>query len=404
VNRPENGAGNGRRLRVLFLNSCVSGGGAGRSLTAYLEHEAEHIEAHVVMPKPGVIAERLSSLATLHLMPEFVERIQRSPYRFAALPLPGLDIAGGVTALTVSAAKLKKLVERIEPDVIHCNHMLAKPVGVGVGAATRTPVALHVRNIHAHGIERAFFQALGRARSVRKILCNSRASAEPFLAVVPDKVAVAYNFVDLSQFERSKVQPRLRAEFGLPAQAVVIGYLGRIIEWKGIDVLIRAFARVHRECPDAWLVIVGDNDGLLKRDRRAEYEALARELGVSDRTRFTGFKDDVRPYVADFDLLALPSRKPEPFGRVLIEAMALGVPAVATAHGGAVEVVNDGQNGLWVRPDDADDLAEKLLSLCADRDRRNAFGSQSAADVRTQFDGATLARQVTQLLGEAAGR
>lgn len=392
-----------RPTRALFLNSCISGGGAGRSLLAYLDQHPAEIDPIVVLPAPGVIAERLTHGEAVVYIPELLERIQ-SPKRGAIDRIAGLNVAFGAAALRRAAQQLIRLVDERRPDVIYCNHMLAKPVGAYVGAKTATPVVFHARNIHDWPVEKQFFQGLARLDCVKTIICNSHASAAPYAAVAPDKVHVVYNFIDLERFTRARVVPALRRDLGLAQDAIVIGYLGRIIGWKGIDILIRAFASLAAAHERAVLVIVGDNDGGLATDLRAEYEALASRLGVRARVFFTGFRDDVVPYAADFDVLALPSVRPEPFGRVVIEAMALGVPPVITAHGGATEIVSDGRNGLWAEPRSVASFAAQLSRLIGDAALRRQLGEQAVTDVHAKFNGQTLSREVTRLIRTAAGR
>jgi glycosyltransferase involved in cell wall biosynthesis len=150
--------------------------------------------------------------------------------------------------------------------------------------------------------------------------------------------------------------------------------------------------------------VLGDNDRQLQRNLRTEYETLAAELGIGQKTHFLGFRDDVRPYLADFDVLALPSRSPEPFGRVLIEAMALGVPPVIAAHGGAVEVVEHGRSGLAFDPRDIAGLADHIATLLRDKDLRMRLGVGAVRDVRARFDGRIVASRITRYLYEAARR
>jgi len=392
----------GIRPRVLFLNSCVSGGGAGRSLTAYFEHAGQELDAHVVLPEQGVIGPKIATAAELHEMPEFVERPLNPPYtRLRNLPI--LDLLGGIAALGVATRKIAKLARKLKPDVIYCNHMLAKPVGAMVGTLLRIPVVFHARNIHEnHWLERRFYQWLGRRKAVKLILANSAATAKTYRDAAPEKVHVVHNFADLSRFDRSHVTPGLRRELNLASDTPVIGFVGRLAAWKGVGVLIEAFAQIQARFPKARLVIVGDNDNSRRRNLRAEYEALANRLGVGERTHFLGFRDDVRPVMVDFDVIALPSTAPEPFGRVLVEGMALGVPPVITAHGGAVEVVTDGVDGLWAAPNDAADFSRKLATMLTEPERRKAMGTAGAKAVRERFDGHAIAAKITRLVAEVA--
>ena len=390
-----------QRTRTLFLNSCIHGGGAGRSLLAYLGQQPAEIEPIVALPAPGVLADQLTHGEEIVYVPELLERIQ-TPHRGRIDDVPGLNVLVGTATLIEAGRKLVQLVRQRRPHVIYCNHMLAKPIGAYVGKKTNTPVVFHARNIHDWPVEKQFFQGLARLDCVKQIICNSHASAAPYAEVAPEKVHVAYNFIDLTRFDKRRVTPRLRQELGLAPNAVVIGYLGRIIGWKGVDVLLRAFASVAPAHPEAVLVVVGDNDGGVKTDLRATYEALATQLGVRARVHFTGFRDDVVPYVADFDVLALPSVRPEPFGRVVIEAMALGVAPVVTAHGGATEIVQDGHNGLWAEPRSAASFAAQLERLLDDPSLRQRLGAQAAIDVRAKFDGRVLSREVTRWIQAAA--
>jgi glycosyltransferase involved in cell wall biosynthesis len=389
------------------LNSCVSGGGAGRSLVAYLAH-ADHgvLDVHVVMPRPGVIAAHMTHGERLHFVPEFVERMMRPPFEWPGTATGAvLPAAASSVALGVAIGKITSLCRRIQPDVLYCNHMLAKPIGAAVGTRLGIPVVFHARNIHdRRWLEKRAYQGLARLDAVQAILCNSTATAATYAEVVPDKTHVVPNFVDLSCFDRARVRPALREELGLPHDALVVGYAGRLVPWKGVDVLIRAFARIHARFPSAVLAVLGDNDGGLRYDLRGRLAKLAGQLGIAPKVRFIGFRDAVAPYMVDFDVLALPSRAPEPFGRVLVEALALEVPAVITSHGGAVEVVRHGVDGLWVAPDAPDDMAAALATLLGDAHLRRRFGEAGAAHVRSAFDGHRIAGEITRSLREAALR
>lgn len=393
------------RPRVLVLNSCISGGGAGRSLVAYLSH-ADHsvLDVHVVMPRPGVIAGHLTHGEKIHYVPEFVERMTRPPFLSARVEMgAAAPVAASAVALGIAVRKITALCRRIQPDVLYCNHMLAKPVGAAVGTRLGIPVVFHARNIHdRRWLEKRTYQALGRLDVVQAILCNSRATAGTYTEVVPHKTHVVPNFVDLARFDRTRLQPGLRAELGLPRDALIVGYAGRLVPWKGVDTLIAAFARIRHRFPSAVLVILGDNDNGLRHDLRARLEGLANQLGIGQQVRFIGFRDDVAPYMADFDVLALPSRAPEPFGRVLVEALSLQVPAVITSHGGAVEVVRHGVDGLWVPPDEPADMAAALDTLLGRPDLRRAFGEAGAEHVRREFQGHRIAAEITRFVRAAA--
>ncbi len=391
-----------QKPNVLFLNSCVSGGGAGRSLLAYLGLDSPKVNPHIVLPEPGIIKKHLKHKERLHYIKEFIERPLTPPYKWVG-SIPVLNALAGVWSLIISAFKIGNLAKSLRINVIYCNHMLANPVGVVLGMLLQIPVIFHIRNIHNNfWIERWFYRWMAKAPAVKSLICNSNASAEPFRDIMDDKITVVHNFCDLSMFNRKEIKPALRKELGLDEKTKIIGYVGRITGWKGIDLLIRSFAEVVKEEPMSTLVIVGENDGGIKKDLKKLYKELAEELGVREKTYFIGFKDDIRPYVIDFDVLALPSRAPEPFGRVLVESMALGVPAVIAAHGGAVEVVENDQDGLWSEPRNPFDMARKLVRVLEDDGFRKQLAGQAAISSRLKFDDHFLAQRITQVIYRTA--
>lgn len=389
-------------IDVMFLNSCVSGGGAGRSLDALLSVPDPRIRATVVIPEPGVLAARLASTIRIEVVPEFVERLRRSPYRWPdRWHMPWLHLPANAYAIARAVYKLVRLVRRRQPDVIHCNHMLAKPIGALVGAITRRPVVFHSRACHHLWIDGALYDWLGRRAVVRRIICNSDASAQVYRRHSAAKVRIIPNSIDLDHFRIGTVASRLRDDYAIPAEAFVVGFVGRIHPKKGIDWLLHAFVGVAARVPGARLVIVGGNDGSLHHDGLAHYRAMAHALGLgSEQVIFTGYQDDVRSFVAGFDVLVFPSIEPESFGRVLLEAMALEVPVITSAHGGAIEVVRDGVDGLWVPVGDVESLAQALCTLATDAVRRRTMGHCGRERVTERYDRAAIAAQVVEVLLE----
>lgn len=390
-------------VTVLFLNSCVHGGGAGRSLDALLRVPDPRIRPLVVMPVPGVMAARLRERARLAFVPEFVERLSRSPYTWPdRLHAPWAHLPANGYALWRALDRLTDLVRQTRPDVIHCNHMLAKPLGAALGARTGVPVVFHARACHRLWADHAFYAWLGRRPIVRRIICNSQASARVYRRHSGAKVRVIPNCLDPAQFDRRHVRPLLRRDYGLGAHDFVVGFVGRIHGKKGIPWLLRAFARFALQAPRARLAIVGGNDSSLHYDALGRYARLAASLGLVERVIFTGYRDDVRPYLADFDVLAVPSVEPESFGRVLLEAMALEIPVITSAHGGAIEVARDGREGMWVKVNDIDGLAAAMRTLHEDRDRGRTLGRHGRARVERCYTPARTAERVYDVLVEAA--
>ena len=161
-----------------------------------------------------------------------------------------------------------------------------------------------------------------------------------------------------------------------------VAILGRIADWKGQDVLIRALAEPALAEIGAVAVIAGD---AYPGEAAPDIAALARELGVSERVRMPGFVADPLELLASVDAVAVPSTRPDPLPNSAIEALAAGVPVVAAAHGGLPEIVRDRATGLLVRPNDPNALARALRELADDPERRARMGAAATADARERF-------------------
>jgi glycosyltransferase involved in cell wall biosynthesis len=151
-----------------------------------------------------------------------------------------------------------------------------------------------------------------------------------------------------------------RAPLGDPP---VAAFAGRLVRKKGADVLLRAFARVRRELPEARLVVVGDGP------ERPGLERLVRDLGLGGAVTMCGrlSRDEAADRLDGAWVQVVPSRYQEPFGVVILEAMARGTAVVASRTGGIPEIVRDGETGLLVPPEDEDALAGALLAVLGDR-------------------------------------
>jgi glycosyltransferase involved in cell wall biosynthesis len=153
----------------------------------------------------------------------------------------------------------------------------------------------------------------------------------------------------------------------------VVGVVGRIAAWKGQDVFLRAFAEAFPEGTERarliGSVMFGDDD------YERELHALAESLGIANRVEWRGFCSDVGAELAQLDVLVHCSITAEPFGQVVVEGMAAGLPVIAAADGGPVEIIDNGRDGLLTPPGDIGALAEALRSLRTDPVRRADLGS-----------------------------
>lgn len=273
-------------------------------------------------------------------------------------------------------------------DLLYANTMKALVVAAVLSFLLRKPFCFHLHDV----LSASHFSAVNRRLAIfladraALVVANSQASAEAYRAAGGRnaRVHVLYNGFRLERF--APVSPGSARE-ALPASlrgfnSPVVGLFGRVTPWKGQHVLIEALAQL----PGVHALIVGDAL-FTEEDRRyrQELEVLAEGLGVRERVHFTGFLADIRPLVCAVDAVVHCSVAPEPFGRVVVEAMLLGRPLVAAGAGGVLELVHDGRTGLLTEPADAQALARAVRSLLENPDRAQALGEAAREAARDRF-------------------
>jgi UDP-glucose:(heptosyl)LPS alpha-1,3-glucosyltransferase len=224
---------------------------------------------------------------------------------------------------------------------------------------------------------------------LRAVICNSKMVREEIrraFRIAPEKLHVIYSGVDLEHFhprERQRLRGAARAELGCGPRDTVFLHVGSGFARKGLDAAIDALA--HAANPAFWLVVVG-------RDRdRARYERKARGVG---KIIFTGGREDVRPLYAAADCFILPSRY-DPFPNTVLEALAMGLPAIVSSRCGAAEVIEPGANGWVCEPDDAPGLARLLRA--ADEAIRSGNMGQNARETAERFGIDAMAARLQEL-------
>jgi glycosyltransferase involved in cell wall biosynthesis len=200
-----------------------------------------------------------------------------------------------------------------------------------------------------------------------------------------------YNAVDLSQYKQTDHR---RAELGSGSRPV-IGFVGQLVPRKGLDTLLRAMPRILQSHSDALLVVVGCAPPG-EPDYERECRRLAAELGIDQHVHFTGYRRDVPAWMRTFTVFALPTRS-EPFGKVVIEAMAAGCPVVVSAVGGIPEIVREPDLGTLIPPDDPGRLADEVLQYLGDRGLARRVGENASRHVRERFSMRTMIGQLERL-------
>lgn len=380
------GAAHGRaadRRAVLLVHSSAGRYGADRQLQLIAAGlDRSRYEPIVVLPEPGPLGEELRAAGVEVLI------------RPLAVLRRGLLHPAGLAGVLAGAARngtaLGALIRRREVALVHSNTSVVLG-GAAAAALARVPHVWHVREIYTR-FGRAwppYRRLLGTAATLP---CVSRATAAQFAAgdrvpVIPDGLAL-----DAGRAPRTAA----RQVLGLPADAPVIAVLGRISDWKGQDVLVRALAEGQLRDRGAVGLIAGEawpgaehrRDGVL---------ALAARLGVGDRLALIGFREDVQTIYGAVDLIAVPSTAPDPLPGAAIEAAAAGCAVIASNHGGLPEIIRDRITGRLVAPGDPAVLARVAGELLDDPAQRERLGTAAALDVRARFAPQRLLASVQEL-------
>ncbi|MGA6826482.1 glycosyltransferase family 4 protein [Nitrospira sp. NS4] len=197
-------------------------------------------------------------------------------------------------------------------------------------------------------------------------------------------LVVVHNGLDPDSM-KMKIRPdALRAVYEIEPETVVVGMVGNIKSWKGQDTVVRAIDRVRRAFPSVRCVLVGDTSPSDKDYERSLHELVA-SLGLEKHVIFTGFQRHVGDFLMMFDVVVHASVLPEPFGRVILEAMACKKPVIGARAGAIPEIVEEGKTGLTFPPGDAECLAEAIMMLAGDREKGQRFGENGFNRLVNEF-------------------
>ncbi len=395
----------GAPARVLFLTACTGKGGAGNSLALLCQYlDRSRIEPVVVMPNEGIIGEKLRRLGVRTVLaPRLRERFWELRFPRSNAATRALSYAWNLWDSVVFTFQLAGLVRRLECDLVYGNHMMVKIMAVVAGALSGRPVVLHTRTIYANPAERWLYTSFAALPHVKRVVAVSDAAGANFRAL-PAKVRVVRNGVSLDELPDPAGAGALRRELSLPASAKVVGFVGRLVAWKGIDVFLDAAELLAAADPTVRFVVVGDAPTGSTHRGLEDFEEEARARGLGGRVSFTGFRRGAAACVLDFDVLVVPSIRPDPCPRVVLEALAVGTPVVGSASGGIVETVQDGVTGLLAAPGDAADVADKVGRILADRALAERLGREAVRSVERDYSAAKVAERIQDIVLDALGK
>jgi glycosyltransferase involved in cell wall biosynthesis len=310
--------------------------------------------------------------------------------------LQGLSGIGQLMPLVIKVARLSR-----QYDLIYANTQKALVVGALASVLSRRPLVFHLHDIlstehFSRTNQRIAVTLANRFASV--VIANSQASRFAFIAAGGQEklTQVVYNGFNLSCYrDVGSQRQQLRQALGLTDRELAIGHFSRLAPWKGQHLLIEALTH----CPESVHAILVGDALFGERDYANQLRQQVADLNLEHRVRFVGFRSDVAELMAACDLVAHTSTAPEPFGRVIVEAMLCGTPVVAAAAGGAMELVEHGVTGWLVTPSDPLKLA-MTIQQCSDRpaDLVKEIANTAQLQASQRFDLAAIARQIDRIL------
>jgi L-malate glycosyltransferase len=384
-------------VRVLYVNQTADVSGAERSLLTLISGLREEVEPVLACP-PGTLTELAhgDGVAT--------EPILGTQASFRLHPV---HTTRGVAEIARSAWQVRGLARSQAPDLVHANTTRAALLAL-LARRSRPPVVAHIRDWAPEGkFSRFVLSVVGNRADL--VVANSAYIARQFDGLALRRpVAVIHNPVDLGKFDPEQAdRAAVRAELGLGEGEVALAVVAQLTPWKGQDDAIRALAKLHESGrTEATLLLAGSakfSGAGTQFDNAAYAEGLhelAAELGVAERVRFLGERSDVPNVLAAADVLLLPSWQ-EAFGRIAIEAMAMGVPVLATDNGGPAEIVRTGVDGVLLAPKQPEAWARALEPLVDDaelRARMGTAGRERAKDFSVEVHAAQVMAAYRELV------
>ncbi len=286
-------------------------------------------------------------------------------------------------------------------DLIYANTQKALVVGAIASFFSRRPLVYHLHDILSteHFSQTNLQVAVNLAnRFASLVIANSQASKTAFIKAGgrQDIIEVVYNGFEPKNYQTNEYDiKKLQQNLELQGKFVV-GHFSRLAPWKGQHILIDALAQCP---PQVTAILVGD--ALFGEQNYVQqlHEQVAK-LGLENRVKFLGFRSDIPQLMAACDLVAHTSTSPEPFGRVIVEAMLCEKPVIAAKAGGAMELIEHGLNGFLVTPGEPQELAQMIITCLQETEITATIAKNARITASQRFDVATINQQIAQLLSE----
>jgi L-malate glycosyltransferase len=382
-------------MRALYVNQTAQVSGAELSLLTLLRGLDGAVEPLVACPR----GELGALLGGIGIEPEPIAGTR------ASFRLHPRHTSRGLIEIGHSTLQVRCIVARLAPDLVHANSTRASLLALLTRKRSGPPVIAHIRDQAPDGrFPRAVLGTI--ARRADAVVATSHYVARQFDGLpLRGPVRVVYDPVEIERFDCARADGRaVRRELGISEDAIVLSVVGQLAPLKGQDDAIRALASLAATGSEVVLLLVGsvkfagagtrlDNVGFGR-----DLYTLADDLDVAERVHFLGERSDVPDVLAATDVMLMPFWY-DAFGRVAVEAMAMGVPVVASKVGGPAEIVRSDVDGILLPPRAPDSWSRTIERLVADPELRERMGS-SAKLRAADFDVEAHTTQILDLYRE----
>lgn len=356
----------------------------------YLAENFDCLWYHSVPKLPWVnnrVYVRISAIWVFHFIPLLkILNLLRFLYWIAFVTVP-------------EALRYYRLGRKHGVALVHLNNILGSQLaGIIAAKILRVPCIAHLRDFEeVHPVTRFY------ARLIDHHIAISRAIQDNLrqLGVPDDRISLVHDAIDLDEFSHSVESNSLLSEFDLLPAQPRFGIFGRVVDWKGVREFILAVRQVINDVPEARAFVVGgcsDGDEAYSQ----AMQQFAMDLGLKDKLVFTGYRRDVPAMMGLMDVVVHASTRPEPFGMVLIEGMAMKKPVVATRGGGPLDIVQHGVTGFLVEMGDSKALGTAVAALLENPGLREKMGLAGRARVEHCFSHRQSADQMEKIFQQLA--
>jgi glycosyltransferase involved in cell wall biosynthesis len=375
-------------MKILFLDQSGKLGGAELSLLDLAKFYQQN--ALVSLFADGTFRQRLEQ----YKIPVKVLTQQSINISKDSNLIQGLSSSFSLVPLLVNIIKLAQ-----NYDLIYANTQKAFVMGAIASFLSHRPLVYHLRDIisdeHFSATNRRIITTLAN-QFARLVVTNSQATQRSFIEAGgrAELTKVVYNGFEVDCYSQSPAKRQnIRKELGLEQQ-FIIGHFSRLSPWKGQHILLEALAH----CPENITAIFVGDALFGEQEYVTQLHQKVAELGLEKRVQFLGFQSDVVSFMNACDLMAHTSTAPEPFGRVIIEAMLCQRPVIAAAAGGVIELVQDGKTGWLVQPGNVQQLAEAIMNCWQNPQLATEVAQQAQQEACERFQLNHIQQQIDQLL------